>query len=125
MSPTKSSTIKRARFLEWPRYIRGTISSLNERKRWIGGVLTLSGLFERLISQRTRNFQSRLQRKMIPQVTNAIQCYLSLNLGLLRPLFEANFAFRDVRFSASSGLNGTSRHGQEGPEAEMNDSAAN
>jgi hypothetical protein len=28
----------------------------------------------------------------------------TLNLELLRPLFEANFAFRDVGFSASSGL---------------------
>ena len=82
MSPTRFSIIKRAQFPEWPPFIRGTIFSLNEKKRWIGGVLTLSGLFERLISQRTRNFQSRLQRKMIPQVTNAIQCYLLFEFGI-------------------------------------------
>ena len=82
MSRTRSSTIKQARFLEWPRYIRGTISSLNEKKRWIGGVLTLSGLSERLISQGTRHFQSRLQRKMIRQVTNAIQNHLRFDFWI-------------------------------------------
>src|SRR5262249_49447297 len=79
MSRTRFSIIKRARLREWPLFIRGTTFSLSVRKRLIDGVLML---FKRLISQRTRTLQSRLQRKVMRQVTNVIQCHLLFELGL-------------------------------------------
>ena len=40
MSPARSSTIKRGRFLEWRPFIRGTTFWLSARKRWIVGAGT-------------------------------------------------------------------------------------
>ena len=40
MSPTRSSTIKRGRFLEWRPFIRGTTFWLSARRRWIVGAGT-------------------------------------------------------------------------------------
>ena len=40
MSPTRSSTIKRGRFLAWRPFIRGTTFWLSARKRWIVGAGT-------------------------------------------------------------------------------------
>src|ERR1700722_9805168 len=40
MWPTRSSTIKQGRFLEWRPFIRGTTFWLSARKRWIVGART-------------------------------------------------------------------------------------
>src|SRR5262249_39345498 len=91
MSRTRSSTIKRARFPAWLRYIKGMIFLLSVRKRWIGGMLTLSRLFKRSIGRRTRNLQSRLQRKMIRQLTNAIQCHLPFEFWIATSALGGEF----------------------------------
>src|SRR6478672_1986520 len=65
MSQTRSSTIKRGRFLEWRQFIRGTTFWLSVSKRWIVGASTSNTLCKNFVHQKTSKLQSQLQTKSV------------------------------------------------------------
>src|SRR5215813_4013850 len=71
MSRTRSSTIKRARFREWLRFIRGTTFWQNGRKPWIVGALTSRKLSRHYVSKKTSSMRLTLRKKLTWRVTAA------------------------------------------------------